>query len=101
MIAMDDHNTSLPTLGQLIEQRLALLHSLAASLESSTPALIRNDAEAIARGAAHQAELCRQWSRMENVLRQNQHRRASGGNFAGASGVSSDTESAAHLVLLS
>ncbi len=66
---MDDIDTSLPELSKLIEQRFALLRRLAESLESSTPALVRNDAEAIARGAAHQAELCRQWSRLEDKLR--------------------------------
>jgi hypothetical protein len=38
---------------------------LAESMELSSLALARNDAEAIARGAAHQAELCRQWSCLE------------------------------------
>ena len=66
---MDDIDTSLPELSKLIEQRLALLRSLAESLEFSSLALARNDAEAIARGAAHQAELCRQWSRLEDELR--------------------------------
>jgi len=66
---MDDIDTSLPELSKLIEQRLALLRSLAESLESSSLALARNGAEAIARGAAHQAELCRQWSRLEDELR--------------------------------
>ncbi len=32
-------------------------------------ALARNDSEAIARGATHQAELCRQWGRLECELR--------------------------------
>ena len=36
---MDDIDTSLPELSKLIEQRLALLHSLAESLESSSLAL--------------------------------------------------------------
>jgi hypothetical protein len=67
---------SLPELSQLIEQRLRLLHSLAESLESSSLALARNDAEAIARGAAHQAELCRQWSRLEDELRRRAERRS-------------------------
>jgi hypothetical protein len=69
-------DTSLPELSQLIEQRLRLVHSLAESLESSSPALARNDAEAIARGAAHQAELCRQWSRLEDELRRRAERRS-------------------------
>jgi hypothetical protein len=66
---MDDLDTTLPELSQLIEQRLVLVRNLAASLESSTLSLVRNDAEAIARGAAHQAELCRQWSHLEDELR--------------------------------
>jgi hypothetical protein len=59
----------LPQLTDLIEQRLLLLHHLADSLEVSRSALLSNDAEAIARGAAHQAELCRQWSELEDQLR--------------------------------
>ena len=66
---MDNLETSLPELSKLIEQRLALLRSLAESLEFSSLALVQNDAEAIARGAAHQAELCRQWSVLEEELR--------------------------------
>jgi hypothetical protein len=66
---MNEIETSLPDLSKRIEQRLALLRTLAESLESSTLALARNDAEAIARGAAHQAELCLQWSRVEDDLR--------------------------------
>ncbi|MGA7291815.1 MAG: flagellar export chaperone FlgN [Terriglobales bacterium] len=66
---MNEIETSLPELSKLIEQRLALLRSLTESLESSSVALARNDAEAIARGAAHQAELCRQWSHLEEELR--------------------------------
>jgi len=62
-------NMPLPQLSDLIQQRLALLHRLAESLEVSQSALVRNDAEAIARGAAHQAELCRQWSELEDQLR--------------------------------
>jgi hypothetical protein len=73
---MNDIDTSLPQLSQRIEQRLALLRSLAESLESSTGALAQNDAEAIARGAAHQAELCRQWSCLEEELRDEAQRRA-------------------------
>jgi hypothetical protein len=65
---MADIDTSLPALSALIEQRLALLRSLAESLEVSQLALVRNDAEAIARGAAHQAELCRQWGLLEEQL---------------------------------
>ena len=66
---MADIDTSLPELSALIEERLALLRSLAESLEVSQLALVRNDAEAIARGAAHQAELCRQWGLLEEQLR--------------------------------
>jgi|ERR1035438_2763085 hypothetical protein len=66
---MNDLDISLPELTLLIEQRLALVRNLAESLEASTPALVRNDVEAIARGAAHQAELCRQWSHLEDELR--------------------------------
>ncbi|MGA3092981.1 MAG: flagellar export chaperone FlgN [Terriglobales bacterium] len=66
---MDDIDTSVPELTKLIEARLALLRRLAESLESSTLALTKNDAEAIARGAAHQAELCRRWSCLEDELR--------------------------------
>lgn len=66
---MADIDTSLPELSAMIEQRLALLRCLAESLEVSQLALVRNDAEAIARGAAHQAELCRQWGLLEEQLR--------------------------------
>jgi hypothetical protein len=67
--------TSLPQLSDLIEQRLSLLRGLAESLEVSQLALAHNDAEAIARGAAHQAELCRQWSRLEDQLRRESEQR--------------------------
>jgi len=93
---MHDIDTSLPELSKLIEQRLALLRSLAESLESSSLALARNDAEAIARGAAHQAELCRQWSRLEDELRREAARR-SGPPSAGASGNFPETEHSARL----
>jgi hypothetical protein len=66
---MNGKDTSLPELSKLIEERLGLVGSLAESLELSSGALVRNDAEAIARGAAHQAELCRQWSCLEDKLR--------------------------------
>jgi len=69
-------HTSLPDLSQQIEQRLALVRTLAKSLESSTQALAHNDAEAIARGAAHQAELCRQWSHLEDRLHREATRRS-------------------------
>lgn len=93
---MDDLDTSLPRLSQLIEQRLVLLRSLAESLESSTLALAHNDAEAIARGAAHQAELCRQWSRLEEELRRESGRRLPSSS-AGASGHTPETERSARL----
>jgi hypothetical protein len=66
---MADIDTSLPELSAMIEQRLRLLRSLAESLEVSQLALVRNDVEAIARGAAHQAELCQQWGLLEEQLR--------------------------------
>jgi hypothetical protein len=93
---MDDIDTSLPELSKLIEQRLALLRSLAESLEFSSLALARNDAEAIARGAAHQAELCRQWSRLEDELRRDAGR-GSAPPSAGASGDSPEAEHSARL----
>lgn len=93
---MDNIDTSLPELSKLIEQRLVLLRSLAESLESSSLALARNDAEAIARGAAHQAELCRQWSCLEDELRRNVGRRPASPP-ATASGHASETEHSARL----
>src|SRR5437660_496877 len=86
---MDNIETSLPELSKLIEQRLALLRSLAESLEFSSLALVQNDAEAIARGAAHQAELCRQWSRLEEELRRETGRRSA----PPSAGVSAQTNS--------
>ena len=73
---MDDIGASLPQLGKLIEQRFDLVRNLAESMESSSLALVRNDAEAIARGAAHQAELCWQWNRLEGDLRREAGRRS-------------------------
>src|ERR1019366_6961625 len=93
---MDDIDTSLPELSKLIEQRLGLVGSLAESLESSSLALVRNDAEGIARGAAHQAELCRQWSRLEDGLRREAGRRSRPPS-AGASGNSPEAEHSARL----
>ncbi len=93
---MNDLDASLPRLSQLIEQRLVLLRSLAESLESSTLALAHNDAEAIARGAAHQAELCRQWSGLEDELRRESNRRLLSSS-AGASGHTPETERSAQL----
>jgi hypothetical protein len=89
---MDKIETSIPELSKLIEQRLALLRSLAESLEFSSLALVQNDAEAIARGAAHQAELCRQWSLLEEELRREAGRR-SAPRSAAASGNSPQTNS--------
>jgi len=66
---MNDFNSSRTELADLLERRLAIVGTLAESLEAGRLALGRNDAEAIARGAAHQAELCHQWSRLEEQLR--------------------------------
>ena len=65
---MDDLNPSLPDLSKLIERRLELMRNLAESLEATSLALAQNNAEATARGAAHQAELCRQWALLEQRL---------------------------------
>lgn len=92
---MKNIDTSLPALSKLIEQRLELLRHLAESLESSNLALARNDAEAIARGAAHQAELCRQWSHLEEELRREAGRSAAGA--AETSGNSAETSNRAVL----
>ena len=94
---MDDFDTSIPELSKLIEQRLALLRRLAESLESSSLALARNDAEAIARGAAHQAERCRQWSRLEGELRREAGTRSAAPPTAGAPGNFPGTEHSARL----
>ena len=72
---MDSLEKSLPELAKLLEQRLALVGQLAESLAASQVALGHNNAEAIARGAAHQAELCRQWSLLEEQLRAQAARR--------------------------
>jgi hypothetical protein len=61
--------------GDLIATRVVLLRDLAQSLEVSQFALARNDAEMIARGAARQAELCRQWSHLEDQLRRESEQR--------------------------
>lgn len=98
---MDSVDNSLPEISKLIEQRLALVRSLAESLESSTLALGQNDAEAIARGAAHQAALCRQWGRLEDQLRREAGRREAGRRCmppsAGASGKSPEAQQSARL----
>lgn len=93
---MADGDTTRPELSDLIEQRLALLRRLAESLELSRLALAHNDAEAIARGAAHQAELCRQWSRLEDELRREAGRRLAP-PAVGAAGHSPESESSARL----
>ncbi|HUM07155.1 MAG TPA: hypothetical protein VLT90_16925 [Terriglobales bacterium] len=73
-------DTTLPQLHDLTEARLAVLRQLADSLEASQFALLRNDAEMIVRGAAHQAELCARWNRLEAQLRRAHERsRASTG----------------------
>lgn len=66
---MNDVKNSLPDLARLVGERLAVVRTLAESLEESQSSLRQNNAEAIARGAAHQAELCRHWSRLEEQLR--------------------------------
>jgi hypothetical protein len=93
---MENIATSLPALGKLVEKRLALVRSLAESLESSTMMLAQNDAEAIARGAAHQAELCRQWSLLEDELRREAGRRLA----TPSNGLSVDSTEAAHSAQL-
>src|SRR5260221_9985914 len=90
--SMDNLETSLPELSKLIDERLALLRSLADSLETSSLALVQNDSEAIARGAAHQAELCRQWNRLEEELRR-EAGPPSSPSAAGVSGSSPQTKS--------
>ncbi len=66
---MRDSDNSLPDVTELLQQRLAVVGMLAQGLDEGRAALGRNDPEAIARGAAHQAELCRQWSKLEEQLR--------------------------------
>jgi len=66
--------SALPQLRELNQARLTLVRQLADSLELSQSALLHNDAAKIARGAAHQAELYRRWSRLESQLRQEQER---------------------------
>jgi hypothetical protein len=72
---MNGLDNSLPELAKILEQRIAVVGSLAESLETGRLALGSNDASAIARGAAHQAELCRQWARLEEQLRAEAARR--------------------------
>jgi hypothetical protein len=66
---MNDLSNSLSEMTKLLEERLVLVGRLTESLEASRWLLGKNDAAAIARGAAHQAELCRQWGRLEEQLR--------------------------------
>jgi hypothetical protein len=94
---MTSLENSLPALATLLESRLAIVGLLAASLEASQPALLRKDVESIARGAAHQAELCRQWSLLEAELRAEAERRrgllpAAHENFSGESSARLDEE---------
>jgi hypothetical protein len=72
---MNGLDNSLPQLAKILEQRFAVVGSLAQSLEAGRLVLGSNDAAAIARGAAHQAELCRQWARLEEQLRAQAARR--------------------------
>lgn len=62
--------------GDLMAMRLSLLRDLVQSLEASRFALARNDSEVIARGAAHQAELCGRWSLLEDQLRREARQRS-------------------------
>jgi hypothetical protein len=82
--------------GDLIATRLVLLRDLAQSLEVSQFALARNDAEMIARGAARQAELCRQWSLLEDQLRREYEQRPLRSTKTAAC-QSPETLSSAHL----
>jgi hypothetical protein len=95
MSEMAEHDNSVPALSKLLEQRLAVVGDLAYSLEASRVAIGRRDAEAIARGAEHQAELCRQWNRLEEQLRAEALRRrilpVADGDFS----VSTTTDAAA------
>jgi hypothetical protein len=65
----DSDNSLLPDVTAILQQRLAVVGMLARGLDEGRAVLGRNDPEAIARGAAHQAELCRQWSKLEEQLR--------------------------------
>jgi hypothetical protein len=94
--AMNDASASLPDLSNAIEQRLKLMRDLAESLESSSGALLKNDAEAIARGAAYQAELCWQWSHLENQLRRKARRHPRKATLA-APAPTPDTQHSARL----
>jgi len=81
---MNNADNSLSQLAALLHQRLVVVGALAASLDSARLNLLRNGAKAIARGAAHQAELCRQWSQLEEQLRAQAPPRLNGATLAGA-----------------
>ncbi len=70
----------LPQFDSPIEERNSIMRELAACLEKTQSSLVRNDVEAIARGAAHQAELCRQWSGLESELRNRSFPRPASGS---------------------
>jgi hypothetical protein len=82
---MQPTDKSLPELAALLDQRLAVVGGLATSLEAGRSALLGNDAEAIARGAAHQAELCRQWRMLEDQLRAKAARQLTAATSSGSS----------------
>ena len=79
---MNNLENAFSPLDRLVNERLAVVRTLADSLEVSRLALLRNDAESIARGAAHQAELCRQWSLLEDQLRVEGERRVAAATSA-------------------
>jgi hypothetical protein len=85
----------LQELTAVLEQRLSVVGALAESLEASQWALGRKDAEAIVRGATHQAELCRRWSLLEEHLEAEAMRRmAKEGDSSNENGNQSAGESA-------
>jgi len=93
-------DNSLSEIARLLNERLAVVGLLAESLEESRLALVRKDAEAIARGAAHQAELCRQWSALEEQLRAEAARRRevrAAGGWPGLAGEGAEAEQWARL----
>jgi hypothetical protein len=61
-----NYHAQLPA--ELLSARLLILRELEHSLQHSQTALTRNDAEMITRGAARQAELCAQWTRLEEEV---------------------------------
>ncbi len=94
---MNDLDNSVPALGRLLDQRMTVVRMLANSLEASRLALVERDTEAIARGAAHQAELCRQWSQLEDELRaESMRRRTLMGSARTGGAVGTQAEKAAH-----